>query len=184
MRMKTKMNGVIGPTGAISTPPAPDDQDDTWILRATVAEILGISIPTVRRLEKTSLPPVHVDDEGVHWHSLKAVQAYKARLLENASPRAQVDGALTADAFALFERGADAAEVAVAMRMTADATRQLQKDWADLKGGFVVGGSLPTSSARWAPPTTRSRREKICSVSRARSITRSTPTASARRRSA
>lgn len=151
MRMKIKASGAVGPTNTVPTPPSPEDPDDTWILRVTAAEILGVSLPTVRRLEKTSLPPVHVDDEGVHWHSLKAVQAYKARLLENAPPRAQIDGALTADAFALFERGADAAEIAVTLRTTADAARQLQKDWADLKGGFVVGGIVAYKIREMAP---------------------------------
>lgn len=46
--------------------------------------------PTVRRLEKTSLPVAFVDDEGVHWHSLSALQASEARLVENAPPRASV----------------------------------------------------------------------------------------------
>jgi hypothetical protein len=73
---------------------------------------------------------------------MKAIKAYKASLLESAPPKTRADGELTAEAFTLFENGADAAKVAVELRTTADIARQLQRDWADLKGAIVVGGII------------------------------------------
>jgi hypothetical protein len=118
-----------------------DTEDDTLLRRRESAELIEVSVPTLGRLEKTVLPPALIDTKGVHWHSLRRLNEYKAtKLVRQAEALAEVTGELAAAAFDLFDARANAADVVKALRVTPHVARELRQEWADLRGGFVVGG--------------------------------------------
>lgn len=58
------------------------------------------------------------------------------------------DGATAGDAFELFDSGLGPADVVRRLRITPQAVRVLQREWADLRGGFVVEGEVATKLQR------------------------------------
>jgi hypothetical protein len=63
--MKPKPVREIEHAHAVNTAPDNcDGTDDTLILRTAAAAMAGISVPTLRRLERTSLPPALADEEA------------------------------------------------------------------------------------------------------------------------
>lgn len=120
---------------------APAESPDRLILRTQVAKIINLSVPTVRRLEKTVLKPMLVDDSGTRWHSLRAVHAYAAELREPAPAAAaeqNVDGKLAAQAFVLLDDGADAADLVKALEIPTKVARSLETDWAEIRGHMFI----------------------------------------------
>ena len=83
--------------------PASGIANDRMLTRAEVAQILGISMSSVRRLEANVLLAV-VDESGTHLHSEKRVLAYKLQRAAAGDGSGGDDGAL---ASAVFDDGAN-----------------------------------------------------------------------------
>ena len=123
--------------------------DDRLVGRTEAARLVGLSVATLRRLERTVLRPV-VDGSGVHRHIVKRLLYYKA---DRASSGADVDGregALAAAAFKYFDRSLGAADVVKLLRVAPSVARELYREWADLGGGFVVSGEAAVRIERLA----------------------------------
>ena len=129
--------------------PSLDEVQDRLILRTQAAKLVPCSVATLRRLETTVLRPILVDEKGVHWHSLKQVQAYAASLRPPVSEEGGGDGALTAAAFELFDAGSDAADVVKRLKIPSDAARRLQAEWADLRGVMLISGTTLSKIRRY-----------------------------------
>lgn len=108
--------------------------------------MLRVSESTVRRLEKTVLPPVII--EQVRYQREQDVREYLQRSRSAREGVEPTDGATTAEAFELFDSGLGAADVVRRLKITSQAVRTLQRDWADLRGGFVVGGEAAVKLER------------------------------------
>ena len=123
--------------------------DDRLVGRTEAAGRVGLSVATLRRLERTVLRPV-VDGSGVHRHSVKRLLDYKA---DCASSGADVDGregALAAAAFEHFDRSLGPADVVKLLKVAPSVARELHRGWADLGGGFVVSGEAAVKVERLA----------------------------------
>jgi hypothetical protein len=99
----------------------------------------GISESTLRRREKDELPPI-VDENGVHRHSKQRVLEYRARQLADKGGRTAVDGEMAAAAFELFDADRNPVDVVKLLHLEPLAVRVIHREWADLRGGFFVGG--------------------------------------------
>lgn len=119
--------------------PASGIANDRMLTRAEVAQILGISMSSVRRLEANVLLAV-VDESGTHLHSEKRVLAYKLQRAAAGDGSGGDDGALASAAFDRFDRGASPVDVVKDLKITPRVARELLAEWADLGGGFVVSG--------------------------------------------
>lgn len=117
---------------------------DKLVKRREAAALYGCSDPTIRRFERDgSLEVVYVDARNVHWHSRNAVLALKEkRAAAAAGPAVEIGGGVAGDAFAAFDDGATEADVVKRLRIAPNLARQLQDEWADLAGGFFVGGHV------------------------------------------
>lgn len=123
--------------------------DDRLVGRTEAAGLVGLSVATLRRLERTILRPV-VDGSGVHRHSVSRLLDYKA---ERAGASADADGregALAAAAFEHFDRGLGPADVVKLLKVTPNVAREIHREWADLAGGFVVSGEAAVKIERLA----------------------------------
>jgi hypothetical protein len=154
----TKADGERGasrPETGSDAKTAPSDSvdggdNDRLVGRAEAAGVLGVSIATLRRLERTVLRPV-VDANGMHRHSVRRLLDYKA---ERANPIAGADdckGAQAAAAFEHFDRSLGPADVVKLLKVTPNLARELHGDWADLGGGFVVSGEIAARIDRLGP---------------------------------
>ncbi len=148
-------NGRISSPGARSEAKTSVDDsggggaDDRLVGRTEAAGLVGLSIATLRRLERTVLRPV-VDGSGVHRHSVKRLLDYKA---DRASSGADVDGregALAAAAFEHFDSSLGPADVVKLLKVAPSVARELHREWADLGGGFVVSGEAAVEIERLA----------------------------------
>ena len=105
-----------------STPAYAVHMPDGKLTRAEVARRLGVSRTTLRRLEGKSLHPVE-GPRGIHFFEAREVDAFEItyRTLRTRSPAdARCDrdeGEDAAEAFALFDQGASAADVVKALRL-------------------------------------------------------------------
>lgn len=117
---------------------------DRLVKRREAAALYGCSDPTIRRFERDgSLTVVYVDARNVHWHSRNAVLALKEKRASTAAgPAVEIGGGVAADAFAAYDAGATATDVVKTLRIAPNLARQLQDEWADLAGGFFIGGHV------------------------------------------
>ena len=117
---------------------------DKLVKRRQAAALYGCSEPTIRRFERDgSLPPVYIDAANVRWHSQNAILALKEkRAAAAAGPALEIGGGVAGDAFAAYDDGATPADVVKTLRIAPNQARQLQDEWADLAGGFFVGGHV------------------------------------------
>lgn len=130
---------VVG--GSLASSPDPNQPRDRLILRAEAARIVGISVPTLRRYERSVLKPMLVDEHNVHWHSLRACEQLKKELTPNdVECTDRINGVISAAAFELFDAGANAADVVKGLKILAADARILQKEWADLRGVMLISG--------------------------------------------
>lgn len=111
---------------------------DRLLKRAQVADMLAVSESTVRRLEKTVLRPVIID--RVCYQREQDVREYMRSSRASAGDTDATDGATASAAFEVFESGLGPADVVRRLKITPQAARVLHGEWADLRGGFVVGG--------------------------------------------
>lgn len=132
---------VTGPRGMSS---------DRMLRRGDAAEVLGTSVSTLRRLEKTVLPPV-IDENGVHLQSEQRVLEYKIQRTQVAgrSP-GLLDGILASAAFELFDSGSGPVDVVKQFKVEPRVARDLHLEWANLRGSFVVNGAAAAKLERFA----------------------------------
>jgi hypothetical protein len=109
------------------------------LTRAQVAERIGTSIATVRRLEGKGLTP-HVDDEGTHRFHPKEVAALAASRANEATgrekirnpipvPEARTRGELAALVYERFEQRQSHAEIVIGLRVEPETVRELFDQW-------------------------------------------------------
>jgi hypothetical protein len=114
--------------------------------RGPVARMLGVSESSVRRLEKTVLPPVIM--KGVSYQREQDVHDYLRRTRGAAESADDMDGATAAAAFELFDCELGPADVVRRLKLTPLAARTLHREWVDLRGGFVVGAEAAAKLER------------------------------------
>ena len=113
------------------------------LTRKQVADYLGLSISSIRRLENEGVLIPEVGEGGVRHFSEDQVEAVKADREAEAGPRnaaptiaqtlAPTDGALTALAFAHFDRGETPVQVVQALELTAPLAKLLYEQWRELR---------------------------------------------------
>jgi hypothetical protein len=105
------------------------------LTRAQVAGRIGVSVPTVRRLEGSALHP-HVDAQGVHWFDPREVTAVAASRanealmrgkIRNAQPAAEIRtrGEIAALVYERFEQRQSQAEIVIGLRIEPETVREL-----------------------------------------------------------
>ena len=117
--------------------------------RAEAAEILGKSVSTLRRLEKSVLPPV-IDENRVHLHSEQRILEYKIQCSSARGGSHSFDGVLASAAFEQFDAGAGPVEVVKQFKVEPRIARDIHREWADMSGGFVVSGAAAAKLQRLA----------------------------------
>jgi hypothetical protein len=154
--MKSEPTAMASEIAATDLPatagPVVENDRDQLVGRSEAASLLGASVSTLRRLERTTLPPI-VDANGVHFHSVKRVLEYK---IQHSKPKAatnEIDGTIAAAAFEQFDTGSGAADIVKQLRITPGLARALHREWADLRGSFVVGGVPAAKLERLAANT-------------------------------
>jgi hypothetical protein len=116
-------------------PDMPASQARYTLTRAQVAERLGVSLSSVRRLEWDRLRP-EVDDRGVHRFDPAEVEAIEPRPRAPARApdperRAQArKGRLAANAFRMFARHMTLPQIVVATKQPPEVIRELYREWS------------------------------------------------------
>jgi hypothetical protein len=107
-RNVTEEVGDVGDTSA--------DMDD-WLTRGEVAEMMRVSITTVRRLQGRDLHPRR-SSEGFYLFDPREVEQARARRppAPEQSERRDDPGELAAEAFKLLRDGVDVRDVVIALR--------------------------------------------------------------------
>lgn len=137
----------------------PRDTNAQRLTRAQVADRLGASISTVRRLEGVRLHP-QGDEDGVHWFDPKEVSALAAERANDSGTRRRnasattpkvVDertaGEIAALVFERLEQRQSLAEIVVGLRITPDVVRGLFDQWTlGLTDGQLRMAREPTVS--------------------------------------
>ena len=131
---------------ATRTAMSEDTPDRRLLKREAVAEMVGASVSTVRRLEKTLLPPVII--KGVRYQREQDVREHLQRTRGAGATADAAEGSTASDAFELFESGLGPADVVRRLRIGPQAVRLLHREWADLRGGFVFGGEAAAKLER------------------------------------
>jgi hypothetical protein len=111
------------------------------VTREQLGRMIGKHERTIRRWERTRLAPaVLVGKDGTHRFDLARVR----ELVEIREGSARVapasfdDGETTAAVFELFAQGVEPVEVVMRTRLPASAVQGLHRQWASLRGGYVV----------------------------------------------
>lgn len=115
-----------------------DTQPTAPLTRTQAAQLLGVSVATVRRMEGTKLHPT-VDQLGRHVFA-------RAEVVELAQGRARTvakrrtDGRIAAKVFTMFEDGAELPEIVIALEVEPRVVRELYAEWrVALEAGHVAG---------------------------------------------
>jgi hypothetical protein len=114
-------------------------QGATMLTRAEAAHELGVSVSTVRRLERSCLHPM-VESDGSH-----VVDAEEVRALARARADSRVPlspGELAARACELFREGRGVVDVVIALRQPFDVVREWQNSYIAESGSLVVSEVL------------------------------------------
>lgn len=104
------------------------------LTRSQVADLLGVSISTVRRLEGNQLHP-QIGPRGVRHFSLTEVKQVSLQLPSNpqrakqATPRQRSPGETAAEVFGRFERRQGLSEIVRALRLDPRTVRRLYHEW-------------------------------------------------------
>ena len=117
--------------------------------RAEVADRLGVSLTTLRRMEGTRLHPATGPD-GVHLFDEAEVEAavvtYRGIRARRAATLKPSDGEIAASAFELFEEGTPLVDVVKRLQVTPDRVATLCRAWASFRQGSVaLAPSVPTT---------------------------------------
>lgn len=103
--MKKKVDDDGSPAAATAVAVSGDAATDKLLKRNEVAEILGTSVSTVRRMEGSTLRPI-VGDRGEHLFHEEHVRELVVQRTRVMSQGADAyDGAMAAIAFELFDAG-------------------------------------------------------------------------------
>ncbi len=106
--------------------PTNDAQTELLLTRAQTARRIGVSLATVRRMEKSELTPIVID--GKHVFRAEDVDRYS-----NAD-----DGHVAARAFELFEAGKDQVQVVIAMSLPPERVAKLHGQWVQMSNRIVM----------------------------------------------
>jgi len=118
------------------------------ITRRQVADRLGLSISSVRRLEREGVLTPEIGEGGVRLFSAEQVE--QVRMHREAEPKAQpapsvaealvpIDGALAALAFAHFDQGETPIQVVQVLELPPRTVKQLYSEWREL-GDLALEG--------------------------------------------
>jgi hypothetical protein len=141
-------------------PQKPGDRRDPWLMRRETAELLGISVATLRRrIEKEGL--LRIEKRGgivYFWKdSVLALRPELAAHREKPNLRKRwADGAEAAQVFLLLNRGKNLREIVIELQLPPDRIREHYHQWAlSLEEGerLRYGGDPPTPPLEPSPPT-------------------------------
>lgn len=135
------------PVSLVATPGGMSN--DRMLRRGEAAEVLDTSVSTLRRLEQTVLPPV-IDSNGVHLQSEQRLLEYKIQRTTVTGRSPGFDGIVASAAFEQFDRGAGPADLVKQLKVEPRVARDLHREWADLRGHFVVSGAAAAKLERLA----------------------------------
>jgi transcriptional regulator with XRE-family HTH domain len=122
----------------IVAPAAPARGPGRRLTRRQVAQRLGLSLSTVRRMEGGELKPI-IDERGVRYFEATEIQAVFVRVRRTRKPeRERADGTLAAAAFELFQRGADVVAVVKELREAPEKIETLLGHWKRLRGAVLL----------------------------------------------
>lgn len=118
------------------------------LTRKQVADRLGLSVSSVRRLEREGVLTLAIGQGGVRLFSTEHVEVVRAQRERNKEPEglptvsaaqtlAPTDGALAALAFAHFDQGEAPIQVVQALELPPDRVKQLYSEWCEL-GNLVL----------------------------------------------
>ena len=113
-----------------------------WLLRKQAADFLEISPAYLRELAQESQIRTLPDAKGRERFDPKSLIAIKGRLDESRKKKgiawARSPGDLSAEAFLLFNQGADLRRVVTELRIVAEDAKKLQADWLEIGGDLVL----------------------------------------------
>ena len=113
------------------------------LTRKQVADRLGLSVSSVRRLEREGVLTPAIGQGGVRLFCTDQVEAVRVYRERNEEPEglptvpaaqtlAPTDGALAALAFAHFDQGETPIQVVQALELSPDRVKQLYTQWREL----------------------------------------------------
>jgi Tfp pilus assembly protein FimV len=124
------------------------------LTRGQVAQRLGLSLSSVRRMEGVQLKPI-VGERGVRYFEETEIQTVLVRVRRTRVPDDdRANGALAAAAFTLFRNGADVVAVVTELREAPAKIEELFERWKRLRGTILLdakslaalAGALGTSN--------------------------------------
>jgi hypothetical protein len=144
--MSTKLHDTPADGGACeaATPMAgsADRLPGRLLKRGEVAEVLGTSVSTVRRLEGTRLDPI-VGPGGTRLFREESVRALIVQQTKLTRQAPEVyDGETAGAAFEIFDAGDGPIELVKRLKIHPSAARALYREWSELRGGFFVDASV------------------------------------------
>jgi len=117
---------------------SPDDRQQQFT-RARVAEVLDVSVTTIRRLEGRTLHP-HRGQDGIHLFDRTEVEHLAAtrRSDRRQSHRDTQAGQISAAAFALLKNGTRPSDVVIELELPARVVEDLHESWERLNNRHVI----------------------------------------------
>lgn len=98
------------------------------INRTQAAELLAVSVQTIRRYEKLGFLPFQTDERGKHWHSYKAVIKYLQRNQER-KPKKTMPKNIMRKVFWMFEHDYSLTQIVIKTGRTPEYIRQLYHEY-------------------------------------------------------
>jgi hypothetical protein len=121
-----------------------------FLTRGEVAEVLRVSIATIRRWQGKDLHPRR-DDTGMYLFDPQEVEAFRARRPPPPETRRCEDsGELGAEAFMLFREGVDVRDVVIALRRPPEEIWALYKQWETMGDAIVLSKEVHEQLSRLA----------------------------------
>lgn len=114
------------------------DTDD-FLTRPEVADALGVSIATVRRLQGKQLHPTRSED-GIYLFTRGEVEALRTLRPPPPPTRGETldPGDLASEAFKLLRDGVEARDIVIALRRTPEEIEALQVAWERMGGALFI----------------------------------------------
>lgn len=122
--------------------------------RAEVADLVGVSISTVRRWEGSQLQPVR-DDRGRHLFHAEQVLALAKAMVKSSGSGQRHDGIsageLAAECFERFAQRQSLHEIVTALRVEPRKVRRLYREWLTGLELGEVGSGIPSERDYYDP---------------------------------